>query len=120
MRSQWSEDTNVQARKLLEEVIALEPQWATAYAILALVHVNDAQMGWSKDPRESIRQAYLMAKKALSLDESLGTAHSVLGVFYHFTGRYDEAIAEGERGVELNPNGADNLGLSGKYPEQGG
>ena len=118
--SQWTEDTNVQARKLLEEAIALEPQWATPYALLALVHLKDAQLGWSKDRRESSRKAYEMAKKALSLDESLDTAHSVLGVFYHFTGRYDDAVAEGERAVELNPNGADNLVFLGNILNRAG
>jgi tetratricopeptide (TPR) repeat protein len=54
-----------------------------------------------------------MAKKALSLDDSLDTAHFILGSVQAFSGRYDEAIAEGERAVELNPNGADALAFLG-------
>ncbi len=111
--NQATQDGNVQARKLAEEAILMEPQWANPYANLAVVHSVDAVMGWSKDPGESGRQAYVMANKALSLDESLDAAHSVLGLIYSFLGRYDEALAEGERAVELNPNGADVLAILG-------
>ncbi len=110
---QVTEDGNVTARKLLEEVIALEPQWAFAYPTLAGVHSFDAIFGWSKDPRESFRKAYDMAQKAISLDESLDSAHFVLGLVYTYLGRFDEAVAEGERAVELNPNGADALACLG-------
>jgi adenylate cyclase len=110
---QATEDGNVTARKLLEEVIELEPQWAFAYPPLAGVHSFDAIFGWSKDPRESFRKAYDMAKKAISLDKSLDSAHFVLGLVYTYLGRFDEAIAEGERAVELNPNGADALACLG-------
>jgi adenylate cyclase len=103
---QNTEEGNISARKLAEEVIALEPHWASPYVILAAAHLFDALGGWSKDPRESGRQAFVMAKKALSLDESFDSAHYVLGMIYAALGRYDEAVAEGERAVELNPNGA--------------
>ena len=69
-------------------------------------HVVDAIWGWSKDPRESGRKAYEIANKALTLDDSLDTPHYLLGVIYVYMREYDKAIAEGERGVELNPNGA--------------
>ena len=106
-------DGSVAARKLLEEAIALEPQWAIPYANLAIAYQLAAIFGWSKDPGESGRQAYVMAKKALSLDESLDTAHTVLGFTYQFSGKLDEALAEAERGVELNPNGAEALAVLG-------
>ncbi len=97
---------NAKARQLYEEAIALDPRFAMAYAALASTHVLDAQWGWSKDPRESARKAYEMANKALTLDDSLDTPHYMLGLIYVYMHEYDKAIAEGERGVELNPNGA--------------
>ena len=48
------------------------------------------------------------------------SAHYVLGFIYHFSGRYDEAIAEGERAVELNPNGADALAFLGNILNRAG
>jgi adenylate cyclase len=110
---QGTADGNVTARKLLEDVIGQEPQWAGPYSMLAYVHWVDSWMGWSKDPRESGRKAHEMAKKALSLDESLDSARFVLGLVYSSLGRFDEALAEAERAVELNPNGADALSALG-------
>ena len=49
-----------------EEAIALDPRFAMVYAGLAFTRWADAICGWSKDPRESLRQAYVMANKALS------------------------------------------------------
>jgi adenylate cyclase len=113
--NQGTADGNAEAQKLAEEVIAMKPEWATGYAHLAVAHMNDALWGWSKDPRESLRKAHEMAKKALSLNESLGFVHYTLGWIYSLAGRYDEAVAEGERAVELNPNGADALALLGLF-----
>ncbi len=45
-----------------------------------------------------------MTQKALAINGSLADAHSMLGVLYSWSGRYDEGIAEAERGVELDPN----------------
>ncbi len=106
---QMTADGNVEARKLAEEAISLEPRLANVYAVLAPVHWVDSLMGWTKDSGESGRKAYEMAKKAVSLDDTLDSGHYVLGAIYAFAGWYDEAIAEGERAVELNPNGAEGL-----------
>jgi adenylate cyclase len=106
-------DGDAEAQKLIEEVITLEPQWAFSYSMLAIVHMKAVYWGWSKDPRESVRKAHELAKKALSLKESLDLVHWTLGYIYALSGRYDEAVAEGERAVELNPNGADALAVLG-------
>jgi adenylate cyclase len=76
-----------------------------AYAELAWTHYVSAQFGWGKDPRESARRAYEAANKAVSLDDSLDTPHCMLGLIYCQRHEFDKAIAEVEKGVELNPNG---------------
>ena len=98
---------NAKALPLLEEAIRLDPSFAIAHAGLAFVHVTDAFMGWSKDPRASGRQAYVLASTAIKLDDSLDTAHYVLGFIHAFLRHHDRAVAEGKRAVELNPNGAE-------------
>jgi adenylate cyclase len=55
-----------------------------------------------------------LTQKALAINGSLADAHSALGVLYAWSGRYDEGIAEAERGVELDPNSGQvyfNLGF---------
>jgi adenylate cyclase len=45
-----------------------------------------------------------LAKKALALDDSLASAHDLLGWLYTMTRQHDKGIAECERAVALDPN----------------
>jgi adenylate cyclase len=105
-------ESNALARRMAEESIALDPKYAEAYVVLSITHTNDVFLGTSH-PKESIAKAMELTQKALTLNGSLADAHSKLGLLYVWSGRYDEAIAEAERGVELDPNsGQLNYNLS--------
>jgi adenylate cyclase len=106
---QATKEANDKAQRLYEEAVALDPAFALAYAHLAFTHFLNAQFAWSKDPGESARKAYEMANKALALDDSLDSPHYFLGLAYINMGQYDTAVAEAEKGVELNPNGHEAL-----------
>ena len=97
-----------QARRLYEEVIALDPQYAAAYSSLGSFHAMEAVQGFSKSPVESLNQALELIKRAIAIDESDAGSHSRLGWLYVLVGRqYDKAIAECERGIDLAPNSAE-------------
>ena len=102
---QMNKESNVQARRLAEETIALDPKYADAYAILGATHQMDVYLGTGR-PKDSIAKAIELTQKALAMNGSLADARSRLGVLYSWSGRYDEGIAEAERGVELDPNSA--------------
>jgi len=91
------------ARRLAEEAIALDPKYAEAYALLGTTHYLEVFLGTSR-PKDSIAKATEFILKSLAMNGSLADAHSMLGVLYAWSGRYDEGIAEAERGVELDPN----------------
>jgi adenylate cyclase len=91
------------ARRMAEEAIALDPKYAEAYALLGTTHYLEVFLGTSR-PKDSIAKATELTQKALTLNGSLADAHSMLGVLYSWSGRYEEGIAEAERGVELDPN----------------
>jgi adenylate cyclase len=91
------------ARRAGEETIALDPDYANAYALLGAAHMFEVYVGTSR-PKESIAKAIELTQKALAMNGSLADAHTRLGLLYCWTGRHDEGIAEGERGVELDPN----------------
>lgn len=92
------------ARRMAEETIALDPKYADAFALMGATHVSEVWNGWTSRPKESITKAIEWTQKALNMNDSLADARSRLGVLYSWSGRYDEGIAEAERGVELDPN----------------
>jgi TolB-like protein len=107
------EAENLRTRQGLEraivefgEAIALEPNYADAYAQLARTYSLATVVGIGS-PADTLRQARAAALKALQIDDSVATAHTTLGVVHaHF--EYDWAAAEREyrRGIELNPSDA--------------
>jgi adenylate cyclase len=88
------------ARQLAEEAMALDPEWASPYRILAHCQLGDL----SKPP--SIEQAVELAQKAISLDESNPDGYVLLSSIYMLKRQYERAIAEAERAIALDPNGA--------------
>jgi adenylate cyclase len=98
---------NAQARRLMEEAIAMDPQFSSAYVTLGWITYMDVPLGLSKSPYESYRQAFELAKKAVAMDESFSGAHTLLGFIHVLMGRqYDKGIAECERAIALAPNSA--------------
>jgi adenylate cyclase len=99
------EDNNL-ARRIAEEAIAMCPEVPMAYHLMAGVNFNDYWLGSSKSLRECVEKGIEMAQKALTLDDTYADAHATLGALYSLKKEYDKAIAQGERAMALNPNGA--------------
>jgi adenylate cyclase len=99
-----TKEGNALARKLYEEVIALNPEYAFAYSSLAYTHLADIWYGTSKSPNESLVRAIELGQKAIALDESEGGYHAAIGYFYAFARQFDRAVAHAERGLALDPN----------------
>jgi adenylate cyclase len=109
----FNKDDNVLARKRAEEAISLDPDYAEPYARLAWTHALDARIGWSDSLKQSLARAEELAKKALELDNTLSNGRRVQGFIYLMKRQYDEAIAEQERTITLNPNWADAHAILG-------
>jgi adenylate cyclase len=92
------------AMQLLEEAIALDPEYAYAYSILSSAYFDLVVLGASDSPRESLRRAVELGKKAVALDESNPYAHANLAFPYMYLREFDKAISEAEKGRSLAPN----------------
>jgi TolB-like protein/DNA-binding winged helix-turn-helix (wHTH) protein/cytochrome c-type biogenesis protein CcmH/NrfG len=102
----------VEARVLLRRAIALDPNYAAAYAALAETYHVAAVMGWAESPADTLSRAEELANKALSINDSEVRAHIILGRVHIFHQRYEQAKAEMDRAIAINPN--DALGLAGR------
>jgi adenylate cyclase len=109
-----TKETNAQAKKLLEEAIALDPEYPGPYIGLAKTYGMDVFLGTTDSPDQSLARAFELARKAISLDKTNGAAYSVLSWLYATKRQYEKAIAESQRAISLNPNSAESymrLGL---------
>ena len=98
--------SNVLAKQLVEEAIALDPEYAWAYFVLARTNMLDVWLGTSKSPKQSLGKAMGLLQKAIALDDTLVEAHRRLGWLYSMTRQHDKGVAEAEKAVALNPNSA--------------
>ena len=101
------------ARQLANELIEMDPTRPSGYAWVGWFHLNDIFVGKSKSPPKSMQLAEEYAQKALQLDESAARARELMGWVHVFKGKHDLAIAEMEKWVAGEPNGAQahfNLG----------
>ena len=101
-----NKEGNVLAQKLIEEAIALDPEYATAYLILSATHLLDIMYGSGESPKQSLQTAEELVLKAISLSGANADARAFLGRIYLTKRQYNEAIAEGKRAVEMEPNSA--------------
>jgi adenylate cyclase len=104
-----TKEGNAQAKKILEEAVALDPEYSRLYMGLAGIHIYDVWYGTTESPDQSLARAFGLAQKAISLDDSNAAAYSILGQVYAMKRQYDRAIAECERAVSLDPNSAENI-----------
>jgi adenylate cyclase len=98
-----TKDDNAKAQQWLEKAIDLDPKYAEAYAYLGWLHITAAWNQWG-DYRSELKQASELGQKALALDDTNCSALALLcEVDWNYL-RYDQAVADGERAVAINPN----------------
>ncbi len=95
---------HIKEAQISQELIDMEPESPIGYAGLGHSYWYLATAGIS--PRENLKKAFIMTQKALSIDESLASAHAILGTIYSMMRKHEMAIAAGKRSIELDPNGA--------------
>jgi len=99
-----TKDDNTRERWWDERAIELDPQYGDAYVMLGWTYYFDAYFQWTGDPRTNIKHSIELGQKALLLDDSSCGALALLSNDYQYQRRFDQAVAEGERAVSINPN----------------
>jgi adenylate cyclase len=109
----FNKEDNLLSQQLIEQIIALDPDYAPAYRHLAWTHLFNARWGWTDSPGKSIERAKELLEKALNMDDSLIFAHSALAFAYIMKRDYEKALEEAEQEVALYPNFPDGMVLLG-------
>ena len=99
------------ARRLLEQCLAIDPHYARAAAKLSQTHAFAYVEPFDGDylSPAALDRTLELAEKAVHLDPLLPQAHAQLGAVLIYKGQHDAAVAEFERALALNPNLTDCL-----------
>jgi len=95
---------SARARYCFESALELDPDYAAAYARLAINYIFRWIQGWSRSAKESIDKGLELALKAVAVDDQLALAHAALCWAYLWQGEHDKAIAAGRLAIELDPD----------------
>jgi adenylate cyclase len=117
-------ESNLQARKLAEEAIAIDPGYQNAYCLIGITHSMEVFLGTSKSPQKSFETAINYFQKVLSVDENHPVARSALAYVYGMQRKYEQAVAQAQQAIESNPGRANThfvlgsiLYFTGRYKE---
>ena len=121
----WT-DTRREALSLYQKAIALDPEFADAYAGYARI-VTDAWLYQIDDVRPipvARKEAYETASRALALDPANPRPYSILSALQSADGWHDQAIETARTAIVLQPNNAEAyaslasaLTYAGRHPE---
>jgi adenylate cyclase len=109
-RSRGTKTSLYDARRLLEQSLAIDPTYARACAMLSWTYHNAYSEPSDDDylSPAALDRALQLAETAVRLDPSLPQAHAQLGWVLMLKGQHDAATAEFERAFTLNPNFIDS------------
>lgn len=101
-----------------QRAIAVDTNYAPAYAAMGLAYT--AGVRWQNQGKEWIENARARCDRALAITPQLAEGHTCLGNVYYSTGRYDEAVKEFQRSLDLDHNSDETLRLlADSYEKQG-
>src|SRR5205814_9165928 len=84
----------VEARRYIATALATFPRYADAFALAAILDLNDNK------PEESL----LEAERAVACDRTNGTAYFVLAAAYNGVSHFADALRAVEIGIRFRPN----------------
>jgi adenylate cyclase len=110
---QFIREDNLEARRLAEEALRIDPQYVGAWETLGWTHVTDAAYGWSESREQSTELASKAALAALRLEEDYPDALAVLAMVHWLRGEFDRSVETAERAARLAPSNAANTFVLG-------
>jgi len=97
-------EDNVEAQRMLDGAIALDPKYAHAHAWKACVLGQAWVYGWCEDREATFAEVGEELQIALGLDDNDSDVHRILAAWNLVQRQYDKAMYHQERALGLNPN----------------
>jgi adenylate cyclase len=95
---------NITARSLAEAAIAIDPNYAAAYALIAFTHLDDYANGFGGDPGRLLSVGRELAERAASMDDEDPACRLALGAAYSWSRDLDRGEEQARRRLALSPN----------------
>ena len=109
-------EEHARLRDLLEEVTANDPEYASAWAALAAIHLDEIRLNFNpRRDRPALPLALDAAEKAVRIDPESSMAHHFLFCARFHDGDLRGFSDAGDRAIKLNPNHPDMLADYGLY-----
>jgi adenylate cyclase len=105
--NRFSGENVARAREYFERAAALDPNYARAYANVALTLATDVNFQWTANREESIRLGLEYAERALALDDSIPQIYLTRSILYLSQRQHAAALEAARRTVAVHPNYAD-------------
>jgi DNA-binding winged helix-turn-helix (wHTH) protein/TolB-like protein/Tfp pilus assembly protein PilF len=106
-----SKAENEIARQLYSKAIQLDPNFARAYAGLALTYAADRRNDWKLDGAAALATAFELAKKAQQIDPDIPEVYFALAFVRMERGEFSQAVDELHVALRLSPSFADAYAL---------
>jgi adenylate cyclase len=121
-RAALSAASHAAIRGCLERAVARYPSYATAWAMLSILYLDEDRFGFNRQPESpaETQRAVEAARRAARLDPENVRALQALMMALFFTEQPTEALEVGERALALNPNDTELLGDFGSRVGQSG
>jgi TolB-like protein len=114
-RAELSIERHGEVRNCLEGAVARYPSFATAWAMLSIVYLDEDRFRFNRKPISSapIDRSFQAARRAVQLDPGNTRALQALMTTLFFSQRVPEALQIGERALATNSNDTELLGEFG-------
>ena len=109
----FGKDAFDRAVALLTRAIELDPDYAEAYAALAMTHSFDYQNRWSDSSADGMKTAGRYVERAIEKDPNDPYGRYVAGVIVGYLGDRPRAAREFAKALEISPNYAPAINASG-------
>src|ERR1700692_1778787 len=113
-----SRDNLEKAIAEFEHAIAVDKNYSPAYAAMGLAYNTGFQ--WKDRGKEWLEKAAIQCDRALAITPQLAEGHTCLGNVYFSKGRYEEAVQQFQRSLDVDHNSDETLrSLAAAYQKLG-